>query len=329
MAHVRVLSTGGTIASTDGPDGATPSKDGANLVAAVPELEEVATVDVDSVCDELSFHLSVCQVTSLVRAVERAASDGVDGIVVTHGTDTMEESAYYLDLVVDTPVPIVFTGAQRPADHPSADGPENLLQAVRVAADERFTDGTYVAFGDLVHAARWVTKARAGRPDGYASPDAGPVAEVTADGVALRREPRSESVSLPVTETTARVELIPSGLAVDGRQLERAVADGVDGLVLAASGIGNTTPEIGDAVADAVDAGVPVVVATRCFDGAVAARYGGPGGSRTLREHGTIPAGDLPPWKARIKLGLALSAFDDRERVRSAFERQRGVVTID
>lgn len=327
MPHVRVLSTGGTIASTDGADGATPSKDGDDLVATVPELEALAEVDVESVCDELSFHLSFSDVASLARAVERAADDGADGVVVTHGTDTMEESAYYLDLTVDADVPVVFTGAQRPADATGADGPANLLQAVRVAADDRFADGAYVAFGNLVHAARWVTKARAGRPEAYASPDAGPVAERTADGLALRREPRSESVSLPTVETTARVELLPSGLAVDARQLERAVADDVDGLVLAASGIGNTTPEIGDAVADAVDAGIPVVVATRCFDGAVAARYGGPGGSRTLRERGTIPAGDLPPWKARIKLGLALSAFDDHDDVRRAFERQRGVAT--
>lgn len=323
MPQVRVLSTGGTIASTAGPSGATPSKDGDDLVAAVPQLTAIADTDVESICDELSFHLSFSNVASLARAVERAADEGVDGVVVTHGTDTMEESAYYLDLVVEATVPVVFTGAQRPADRPGADGPANLLQAVRVAADDRFVDGSYIAFGNLVHAARWVTKARAGRPDAYASPDAGPVAEITADGLSLRRDPRSESVSLPTVETTARVELIPSGLAIDGRQLERAVADGVDGLVLAASGIGNTTPEVGDAVADAIDTGVPVVVATRCFDGAVGARYGGPGGSQTLRDHGAIPAGDLPPWKARIKLGLALSAYDS-EDVSKAFERQRG-----
>ncbi|MDG5820724.1 asparaginase [Natronococcus sp. A-GB7] len=329
MPRVRVLSTGGTIASTDGDGGATPSKDGDDLVAAVPELEDVAALEVESVCDELSFHLSASNVASLARAVERAAEDGVDGVVVTHGTDTMEESSYYLDLVSDADVPVVFTGAQRPADMAGADGPANLLQAVRTAADERFTEGAYIAFGNLVHAARWVTKARAGRPEAYASPDSGPVAELTADGISLRRDPRSESVSLPATELTARVEMIPSGLAVDARQLERAVDDGVDGLVLAASGIGNTTPAIGDAVADAVDAGVPVVVATRCFDGAVSARYGGPGGSRTVREHGTIPAGDLPPWKARIKLGLALSAYDEREAVRTAFEEQLGVPTTE
>ncbi|WP_394742841.1 asparaginase [Natronococcus roseus] len=329
MPRVRVLSTGGTIASTDGDGGATPSKDGNDLVAAVPELEDVATLEVESVCDELSFHLSASNVASLARAVERADEDGVDGVVVTHGTDTMEESSYYLDLVSDADVPVVFTGAQRPADMAGADGPANLLQAVRTAADERFTEGAYIAFGNLVHAARWVTKARAGRPEAYASPDSGPVAELTADGISLRRDPQSESVSLPATELTARVEMIPSGLAVDARQLERAVEDDVDGLVLAASGIGNTTPAIGDAVEDAVEAGVPVVVATRCFDGAVSARYGGPGGSRTVREHGTIPAGDLPPWKARIKLGLALSADDDREAVRGTFEEQLGVPTTE
>lgn len=326
MPAVRVLSTGGTIASTAGPDGSTPSRSGDDLVSAVPDLETVATIDTELVCDELSFHLSTNDVESLASAVSRAAEDDVDGVVVTHGTDTMEESAYYLDLTVDADVPVVFTGAQRPADLAGADGPANLLSAVGVAADDRFTEGVYVAFGDLVHAARWVTKAHAGRPEAYASPEAGPVAELTADGIALRREPTSESVSIPQTTLSARVEIVPSGLGVDARGLERAVADGVDGLVLAASGIGNTTPALGKGVADAIDAGVPVVVTTRCFDGAVAARYGGPGGSQTLRDHGTIPAGDLPPWKARIKLAAALSAFDDLEAVRTAFERQRGVV---
>jgi L-asparaginase len=322
-AHVRVLATGGTIASTSGAEGATPSQSGADLVAAVPELKSYADLDVERVCDELSFHLDLSQVADLAAAVERAADDGVDGVVVTHGTDTMEESAYYLDMAVDASVPVVFTGAQRPADAVGADGPANLLAAVRTAADERFDEGAYVAFGDAVHAARWVTKAHASRPWAYASPAAGPVAEVTADGLSLRREPRSESVSIPAVETSARVEMIQSGLGVDARQVERALADGVDGLVLAASGIGNTTSALGDAVATATDRGVPVVVATRCFEGAVAARYGGPGGSQTVRANGAIPAGDLPSWKARIKLGLALSA-DDTD-VRELFERQRGV----
>ncbi|OVE83367.1 asparaginase [Natronolimnobius baerhuensis] len=323
MPHVRVLSTGGTIASTAGPNGATPGKSGTELVDAVPELEDSATVDVESVCDELSFHLSMANVRSMLEGVEQAAADGVDGVVVTHGTDTMEESAYFLDLVLEESVPVVFTGAQRPADAPGADGPANLLAAVQTAADERFESGVYVAFADQIHAARWVTKARSSRPDAYASPDSGPVAELTVDGLALTREPTSESVSLPAVEPTARVEVHTTGVGVDSRALERAREDGVDGIVLAASGIGNTTPEIGDAVGDLVDSGLPVVVATRCFEGGVAARYGGPGGGQTLRDHGAIPAGNLPPWKARIKLMLVLSS-DDGPDARAAFKRQRG-----
>ena len=317
--RIRVLATGGTIASTAGEAGATPSLTGDDLVDAVGDIEAYADVEVERVCDELSFHLSFDQVADLARAVERAATDGVDGVVVTHGTDTMEESSYYLDLVLDVDIPVVFTGAQRPADAVSADGPANLLAAVRTAADERVERGVYVAFSDRIHAARWVTKSDAGAPDAYASPEAGPVGELTADGLSLRREPKSESVTLPTTELTTTVKLLQSGLDVEDTLLRHSIVDGVGGVVLGASGIGNTSRRVADTIDEAIDRGLTVVLATRCYRGEVTAKYGGPGGSYTLHEHGVIPAGDLPPWKARIKLGLALSAFDDEAAVRDVF----------
>jgi len=317
--QIRVLATGGTIAATAGESGATPTLTGDDLVDAVGEIKSYADVDVERVCDELSFHLGFDQVADLARAVERADDEGLDGVVVTHGTDTMEESAYYLDLVLDIDIPVVFTGAQRPADAVSADGPANLLAAIRTVADERFETGVYVVFNDTVHAARWVTKSHASAPDAYSSPAAGPVAELTADGISLRLPPRSESVTLPTTELTKTVKTLHSGLDVEDTLLRHAIVDGVGGVVLAGSGIGNTSRRLGDTVGEAIDRGLPIVLATRCYRGEVAAKYGDRGGSYTLHEHGSIPAGDLPPWKARIKLGLALSAFDDEKAVRDAF----------
>lgn len=318
-SRIRVLATGGTIASTAGKDGATPTLTGDDLVDAVGEIETYADVEVEHVCDELSFHLGFDQIADLARAIERAAGEGVDGIVVTHGTDTMEESAYYLDLVLDVDVPVVLTGAQRPADAVGADGPGNLLGAVRTAADDRFESGVFVAFSDRIHAARWVTKAHASAPDAYASPAAGPVGEVIANGISLRRRPRSESVTLPTTTMTATVKMLHSGLDVEDTLLRHAIVDGVEGIVLAASGLGNTSRRLGDTVGEAVDRGVTVVLATRCFEGEVAPKYGGRGGSKALHDHGVVPGGDLPPWKARIKLGLSLTAFDDERAVREAF----------
>lgn len=317
--RIRVLATGGTIASTAGAGGATPSLTGDDLVDAVGDIEAYADIEVERVCDELSFHLGFDQVADLARAVERAAADGIDGIVVTHGTDTMEESAYYLDLVLDVDVPVVFTGAQRPADAVSADGPANLLAAIRTAGDDRFERGVYVAFGDRIHAARWVTKSHTSAPDAYTSPGAGPVGELTSSGISLRRSPRSESVTLPAMEFTTTVKMLQSGLDVEDTLLRHAIVDGVDGVVLAASGIGNTSRRVGDTIDEAIERGLTIALATRCYRGEVAPKYGGSGGSYTLHDHGVIPAGGLPPWKARIKLGLALSVFDDEKDVREVF----------
>ena len=323
--RVRILTTGGTIASTAGESGDRPTVTGGSLIDSVPESDEIATLEVESVRQKLSFHLDFDDFAAISRAARRASNDGVDGIVVTHGTDTLEESSYYLDLVTSLGVPVVFTGAQRSADRPGTDGPTNLRDAIRTAADERFREGVFVAFNERVHAARRVTKRHASNLDGFASPEGGPVAEFSPDGLRLLRQPESESVSLPESaigdrlECDARIEIIASAAGVDGAALERAIDGGADGVVLAASGVGNTTCSMGDALGAAIERRVPVVVATRCYAGGVGAIYGGGGGSRTLRRHGAIPASDLPPWKARVKLGLAATAADGPDEVGSYF----------
>lgn len=313
--QVTVLSTGGTIASTGGDDGKTPTKAGEELLDAVPGLGELASFSVERVASVSGFDVTFERATALRRAAERAAAES-DGIVVTHGTDTMAESAYLLDLTTDLGVPVAFTGAQRPFDQVGTDGPPNLLAAARTVCHERVGSGTYLVFDDEVHAARDVVKRHTSALSTFCSPERGPVAEFTSEGLRLFREPRSYSGGAPgVDDVNAEVPILTSGLGVGGDALRRVVGDvnnpEVDGLVVAGTGLGNTTGAVCDAVEELREAGLPVVVASRCHEGATAPLYGGDGGGTTLDEFGVLWAGDLPAWKARIKLAVALEVGDD------------------
>ncbi|WP_136591850.1 asparaginase [Salinigranum halophilum] len=321
MAHVTVLGTGGTIASTSKDTGATPELSGADLVEAVPDLESYATLSVEQVAQVPSFDMDFSTVARVGEAAERAVDGGADGVVVTHGTDTMEESAYLLDSTLDVDAPVVFTGAQRRPDQVSPDGPSNLLTAVRAAVHDRLSGagGVYIAFNEKLHAARDVTKTHTSALETFASPNTGPVASFHPGDVRFYREPGRRCVRVPVREPTARVEVVTTGVGVDAAAIDRALAAGVDGLVLEGTGLGNTTSALGDAVGRAVETGVPVVVTSRCGAGAVAPVYGTPGGGATLADHGALFGGDLPPQKARLTLALALTAADTVEDVEPYF----------
>ena len=320
---VVVFSTGGTIASTSAAGGATPSKRGAELVKAVPELERYAGIGVEEVAQIPSYDMGFETMTELAAAVRRVAVDGADGVVVTHGTDTIEESAYFLDLVLDGEIPVAFTGAQRRPDEVSPDGPANLLAAVRTVTHERFDDGVYVVTNDEIHAARDVTKTHTSALETFDSPSTAPVATVTRSEIRIVREPRSYSATFDVGEVTSDIAIVPSGAGVGRRPVERALEGGVDGLVVDGTGLGNTTSALGDAIADAVANDTPVVVTSRCQAGTTAPVYGGDGGGSTLRSHGAIHGGDLPAHKARIKLAVVCSVADDLEERRRLFADER------
>lgn len=331
MPDVRVVSTGGTIASTssEDDDGKRPSVSGDDLVESVPEITDYAAIEVDDVCQVSGFQMNFEYAGRIVDAVERADAEGADAVVVTHGTDTMAESAYYCSLAAETDLPIVFTGAQRPFDQVGTDGPSNLLAAVRAAVHDRFraAGGSYLAFNDTVHAARWVVKSHTSRLETFQSPDVGPVAELTPNGYRFFGDPDDDVDRIPGAriDPDVRVEIVTSASGVDGRQVDRALTDGVDAFVLAGTGLGNACTDLGRALENAIDDGVPVVLTSRCHAGAAAGLYGGPGGAETLLAAGAIAGGDLPSWKARIKTALVLSATDKDgasavDRIRTAFD---------
>ena len=338
--RVAVVACGGTIASEPDEGGAAPAKTGDDLVDAVPEVDAYAAVTAREVCSQPGFDVRWRDVLATATAAREAVTGGADGVVVTHGTDTLTDTAFALDLLTDLDAPVVVTGAQRRLDEPSSDAPANLTLAVRAAADGRFAPGVHVAFDDELHAARDCIKAHSNALSTMTSPGTGPVATFTRANSRLVREPRRSVAVEPLldridpnedpVESAERIPEVPvvhSGTGVGAAGVERAVEAGVGGLVIEGTGLGNATAAIGDAVAEAVR-DVPVVVAGRPPAGPTEPVYGTPGGAVTLDEHGVVFAGSLPASKARIALALGLAADVDRRERGALFrapETQRGI----
>lgn len=313
--RVRVITTGGTIASRRGLEGAVSvAVAGRDLVGAAPAG---VTVEVDEAMLVHSFNLTLDGVRQIAgRVCAAAAEPGVDGVVVTHGTDTMEESAYFVDLVLGEDRTVVFTGAQRHAGEPDGDGPRNLADAVRVAAAGAGHGlGAVIAMAGEVHAARHATKAHTVAVDAFGSPGHGPIGHVYGGHVRVTATPvRPAGFGLAELDgPIARVDIVPAYVGADGVHLAASRAAGARGIVLEALGAGNPTPGVLREVRACVAAGVPVLVTSRCRRGPVMPVYGA-GGGADLADAGAVFAGDLGAPKARLLLAVALSAETDPGR---------------
>ena len=327
MPLVSILATGGTVASrADGSGGATAQDGGAELVArlAVSGVQ----VRVRDVLRIGSFRMTLDRVSLLARAVAEELSDPeVAGVVVTHGTDTTEETAFFLDLFHGDARPVVLTGAQRPADAPDTDGPRNVGDAVTVATDPDARGlGVLVTFGGQVFPARGTRKAHTLAADTFTNPHGGALGWVHEGRVGVVAVPRRG----PALELAAfdpdglRVDVVVCHPDADGTAL-RAFADaGARGVVLEATGAGNANPEICASVRELTGAGIVVVTSTRVAAGPVTALYGD-GGGVDLEQAGALPSGLLRPSQARMLLAALLGVHREAAAVRRAFaEAVRG-----
>lgn len=315
MGRVHLLATGGTIASRHGPDGLTATTPGAELLAAAGPLGglSVTTSDLGTVG---SFAFTTTDLRELVAEARRCLAEGVDGVVVTQGTDTMEETVFFTDLVHDDPRPIVFTGAQRPFDAPAPDGPANLADALRVAASPTARDlGALLCFDGVAFAARGVRKIDTLRSGAFGAPGRGPVLRLAGSSLLpLARPVRPAPLPLDPAADLPRVDVVACYLGADAALLHAAVAAGAAGLVIEAFGAGNVSPPIAEAVEQLVSDGVPVLVCSRVPSGPVAPLYAAGGGR--LARGGAVFAGDLSPWQGRLLLAAALAvAPEDPQRV--------------
>lgn len=327
LRTVVVLSTGGTIASTQSEEegGFTSSLPGERLVAAVPGLDELAQVEVQNVANVGSTNMTPALWLEVSKRANAAlARPEVAGVLVTHGTDTMEETAYFLDLTVTSEKPVVMVGAMRAASEWDADGPRNILEATRVAlSDEAKGKGAFVVLNGEIHAAREVTKTHSLAVETFDTPEFGALGIVDADGVRFYRAPlRRQSIPVPPDVTLPTVDIIPNYAGSDGRLIRGLLKEGpVAGLVVDAAGAGNISGRLFEAVREAREAGVAVVVTSRTHSGRVLPLYAGGGGGTTLNEIGCVFADNLSAQKARVLLIAALTWTRDPEELRKIFGR--------
>lgn len=318
--RVAVVFTGGTISMTVDPvaGGAVPTMAGRDLLAAISDLGRHADVVPIDLGRTPASHFSFADVLRIRGVIDEALGDpATAGVVVVQGTDTLEETAFAWDLCHEDARPVVVTGAMRNASETGWDGPANLLGAVRVAGSAAARDaGVVVALGGRVHAADLVAKRHASAVDAFATREGPPLGRVGAGGVRLRhRGPRRRLPFVPASAALP-VPILVAALDTAGAQLDAAVRDGARGIVVAATGSGNTHPDLLRAAVDAQDAGVAVALASRTGAGSVGPFYAFPGGGATWARAGIAMAGDLTPVQARVALALGLGAGLSGEALR-------------
>lgn len=326
--RVAVFTTGGTIASRrDHETGAVSAVASAEeLVETVPALAETASLSLHPFAAVNSWNMTPADMFALATQVDDLlADDACAGAVVTHGTDTVEETALMADLVVTSDKPVAFVVAMRNLSEPSPDGPRNLLDAVRIAGDPAARRrGALVVCNEAAHAARYVTKTNTTNPQTFASPDFGPEALIGEFGIRWLRPVMSRTV-IPASELAANVPLIKTYSGMDDKLLRYALNHGADGLVLEGSGAGNVPGSLMSAIEDAIAGGIPVVLTSRCLAGFLAPIYGSggaSGGGFDLRRAGVILGQHLTSQKARIMLMVALGWTRDVAKIRHLFEGQ-------
>ncbi|GAA4557741.1 asparaginase [Planotetraspora kaengkrachanensis] len=320
--QITVFSLGGTIAMTPGAEGGgvVPTLSGGQLLATVPGLAELdLEIEVRDFRQVPGASLSFDDIRALAAVIHDSDADGV---VVTQGTDTIEETAYLLDLLHTGRAPVVVTGAMRNAALAGPDGPANVLAAIQVAADPAARDlGCLVVFADEIHAASRVRKTHSTSVSTFASPNGGVVGHVVEGRPRFLTGSRERvTMRLPAQARFARVALVTAAFGDDGENL-RPLANGCDGLVVAAMGVGHVPAAYVDALTFLAER-MPVVLTSRTGAGSVLTHtYGYAGSESDLLNRGLISAGFLHPYKARILLTALLTAGASRGEVEETFTR--------
>jgi L-asparaginase len=314
LPHVLLIATGGTIAV--GPSGLLEGED---LAHAVPALTTVATLTVEDFTNIGSSRMTPEIQLRLARRVNEVFATDVPpaGIVITHGTDSLEETAFFLDLLVADPRPVVFTASQRPPRVRDSDGPRNLLDAVRIACSPAAREmGVLVTLNGEIHAAGEVRKMHAIALDAFKSPEAGPIGDVAGSSVRFTRE-RPRRLTFKLESVEPRVDLLTLVTGSDGRLVTAAVESGARGIVLEVFGSGNVPPPVMDAVRHARAKGVVIVFTTRTRGGRVWI-------NEEARSLGVVSGEDLDGLKARTLLVAALPGTGDPAVVQTYFEQLAG-----
>ena len=324
---VAIVTTGGTISSKYDTRGGenVPAAGAEELVASVPELggaAEVRVVEHSNVTSDVMETATAFGLRDRLRGI--LADEATAGAVITHGTATMEETAYLLDLTLGGEKPVVITGAMRNSVARDADGPRNIFYAAKIAAaPEARGRGVLVALDGEIFAARDVIKVHTHRPHSFASRDGGPIGVVSDEGVLFHYQPERR-LHLEVDHVKENVQLLTVTQGVNDLLVRACIRERVDGVVVEGVGAGNVNVPFYRALCDALQAGIPVVIGVRIFAGAPHRAKAHAGSFLSLLEHGAISAGYLSGIKARTLLMAALAQTQDLGELQEIFERAGG-----
>ena len=315
MSRVAMLFTGGTISmvADAAAGGRVPTLDSAAILARAPGIETIADLVPVDLGRTPASHFTFPKLFEIASEIRRWQADpSIDGVVVVQGTDVIEETAFLWDLVLDGKTPVIVTGAMRAASDPNDDGPDNLRNAVRCAASPELRGaGVQVVLDGTINPADTVTKTHASALDTFQCLDTGPLGEVREGHLVIERArgPRRHVA----TDTAADgIALLTAHVAMDGSLLDAAAGLGPPGMVIEATGAGNTAASLLEAAGRAIERGIVVAFTTRCPAGAASDGYAFPGGGATWVRAGAILAGHLSGPKARIALACGLGAGMDR-----------------
>ena len=323
MKKVAVVFNGGTITMKidERLQAAVPSLSSDEIMSKVTGIEGFAEIETYTFSNMPSPHMTPEKMLELSKYIKKLVDRAdIAGVVVTHGTDTLEETAYFLDLTLNTEKPVVVTGAMRNGSELGYDGPANLSASIcTVISDESRNRGVLVCMNGELNSAAEVTKANSMALNAFRTPNFGLIGMVDDNKVLFYRESLDKQY-LDIDKVDSKVTLIKCTAGMDSTLIDYCIDRKVDGIVIEAFGRGNIPPYMVDSVKRAIDSNIAVVVVSRCFEGRVCDSYGYHGGGKELRDLGAIFGDTLPGQKARIKLMVALSKTKDLNKVKDFFE---------
>ena len=322
MKKIAIIFNGGTISMKidEKIKAAVPSLSAEEIMSMIPGVEEYAEIEAYTFSSMPSPHMTLETMLKLSKfTTELVEREDIDGVVITHGTDTLEETAYLLDLTVRTKKPVVVTGAMRSGSELGYDGPFNLATSICTAiSDEAVGRGVLVCFNGELNSASEVTKANSMALNAFRTPNFGPIGIVDNDNVIFYRD-ANYLEKYDVSEIKKQVALIKCVVDMDSSYIDYLIEKGCGGIVIEALGRGNVPPKMVDGIKKATELNIPVVVVSRCFEGRVFESYGYEGGGKQLKDLGVIFGDTLPGQKARIKLILAINSGMNIHEIARAF----------
>ena len=322
MKKIAIIFNGGTISMKidEKIKAAVPSLSAEEIMSMIPGVEEYAEIEAYTFSSMPSPHMTLETMLKLSKfTTELVEREDIDGVVITHGTDTLEETAYLLDLTVKTKKPVVVTGAMRSGSELGYDGPFNLATSICTAiSDEAVGRGVLVCFNGELNSASEVTKANSMALNAFRTPNFGPIGIVDNDNVIFYRD-ANYLEKYDVSEIKKQVGLIKCVVDMDSSYIDYLIEKGCGGIVIEALGRGNVPPKMVEGIKKAIELEIPVVVVSRCFEGRVFESYGYEGGGKQLKDLGVIFGDTLPGQKARIKLILAINSGMNIHEIARAF----------